>query len=237
MVNEMEIKDAIRYKLMEVYDKKGLTDTINAGYELMALCEKNAYQEKYRLLKGEIAEVILECELIELQKQSKEPSIILKGLCIPFRNSNSTTELDVTLITEKRIFLFECKSYSKKPKITDKCLLDGTMDVYKQSTLHLHALHDYISSYYNKSIDQKPYRFILFEMSTLGVDDQREDKKTIPVLNPKTCLPYLTDEYHKLKSVWDMNGLLKVLIPLSNNSDEMFKKHLERMKNRGKSHE
>jgi hypothetical protein len=227
----MDVKEAIRIQLLKIYETKGLTNTLNAGYELMAHCEKNATAEKYRLLKGEIAEVILECELIELQKKGLTPSIVLKGLCIPFRDSNSTTEMDVTLITKKRVYLFECKSYSHKPKVTDICKLGSTMDIYSQSMLHLKALNQYIGNKYNKVEEQKPYKFIFFEMSTLGVEDLRteENKKRIPVVNPMTMIETLVNDYNDLQEMWDINGAYKILKPLSANSDEVFQQHMARI--------
>lgn len=232
----MDLKEAIRTQLLRIYEKKGLTDTLNAGYELMAHCEKNATTQKYKILKGEIAEVILECELIELQGKGLTPSIVLKGLCIPFRDSNSTTEMDVTLITKKRVYLFECKSYSHKPKVTDVCKLGSTMDIYAQSLLHLKALNQYIGNKYNKVGEQKPYKFMFFEMSTQGVEDLRTEanKKRIPVINPLTMVDTVVKDYNELQDMWDIKSTYEVLKPLSDNSDAMFQKHMARILHKNK---
>lgn len=233
----MDLKEAIRIKLLEIYENKGLSDTINAGYELMKLCEMKARDQKYRVLKGEIAEVILECELIELQKKGLNNSIVLKGLCIPFKDSNSTTELDVTLITSKRVYLFECKSYSNKPKVTDVCKLGSSMDIHAQSVLHLKALNQYLGNCYTNNNEQKPYKFIFFEMSTQGVEDLREqvNKERIPVVNPLTMIETVYNDYKILEDIWDTKKAYQILKPLSDNSDETFKRHMARiLKKKGK---
>lgn len=226
------IKDAIHEQLWKIYDAKGYDVLEKASWDLMKLCESKAKEQKYRELKGEIAEIVLECALYEAQKDI-QPSIVLKGLCIPFRNSNSTTELDLTLVTPKRIILFESKSYKNKPKVTKECLLGGTMDVAKQSELHLTALNQYIGHLRNKSAKQKPYKFILFEMSTEGVSDERtpENKKRIPIANPssfRTVLNSVLEE--SVDDVWDLERLIKILEPLSNNSDKTFERHMARMR-------
>ena len=225
------IKDTIRNQLWDIYDAKGYKTLEEAAWKLMKLCESKAKDQKYRELKGEIAEVVLECLLCEIQRDL-QPSIVLKGLCIPFRNSNSTTELDLTLVTPKRIILFESKSYMHRPKVTEQCKLGDKMDVAAQSKLHLTALNQYIGGVRNKDARQTPYKFILFEMSTEGVNDQRteENKKRIPVANPATLRPVITQVMvESSDEVWDMNTLLPILTSLNANSDKQFERHMKRM--------
>lgn len=228
------IKDAIHEQLWKVYDTKGYATLEKAAWDLMKVCEAKAKEQKYRELKGEIAEIVLECALYEAQKEI-QPSIVLKGLCLPFRNSNSTTELDLTLVTPKRVILFESKSYKNKPKVTGECLLGGTMDVAKQSQLHLTALNQYIGHTRNKLAKQKPYKFILFEMSTEGVIDERspENKQRIPIATPSTFRSVLNSVIAESPDdVWDLDKLVRILEPLSNNSDKTFERHMARMRAR-----
>ena len=229
------IKDDIQSVLWTVYQRKGYKALVDCSWELMSHCEHNAYDMTYRQMKGEIAEVVLDCGLRELQSVIR-PSIVLKGLCIPIRSTGSTTELDLIFVTKRKIYLLECKSYKNKPKVTDECLLGGSTDVAGQSKFHLKGLHEYIGKLCNKE-KGTPYKFILFEMSTEGVDDQRteENKKRIPIANPNNFKDIILEDYENDKDIWDFDSVVKVLKPLASGSDEMFKKHLNRMihKNKG----
>lgn len=225
------IKDNIQSVLWTVYKKKGWEGLYQCSWELMYHCEDNAKFQEYRQMKGEIAEVVLDCGLRELQKVIK-PSVVLKGLCIPVRSSkNATTEMDLVFVTERKIYLFECKSYKNKPVITGECMLGDNMDVAGQNKYHLKALHEYIGGICKKNRGT-PYKLVLFEMSTEGVDDQRteEMKKRIPVFNSKTFIKGILDDYQNSpEGVWNVKELIEVLEPLADNSGDVFKKHLNRM--------
>ena len=224
------IKDNIQSALWTVYQRKGYDVLTQCAWEVMAQCEKKAKEMSYRQMKGEVAEVVLDCGLRELQQIIK-PSIVLKGLCIPIRSTGGTTELDLTFITSRKIFLFECKSYKNKPKVTGECLLGDNTDVAGQSKFHLKGLHEYIGRLCNTQ-NGTPYKFILFEMSTEGVEDLRtpENKKRIPICTPNDFVTYVQNEYNKSNDgVWDVKEVVKVLEPLAKNSDKMFEKHLARM--------
>lgn len=226
----MAVKDDIQGVLWTVYQRKGYETLLKCAWEVMAKCESKAKDMYYRQMKGEVAEVVLDCGLRELQKVIK-PSIVLKGLCIPIRSTGGTTELDVSFVTPRKIFLFECKSYKNRPRVTGECLLGDNMDVAAQSKYHLKGLHEYIG----RLCDTRkgpPYKFILFEMSIDGVEDVRspENQKRIPIYNPDNFVAELTKEYAQLPdNVWNINEVEKVLKPLAMNSDETFKKHLARM--------
>jgi len=225
------IKDNIHNALWTVYDRKGYDSLIHCAWELMLLCESNSYQQSYRQMKGEVAEIVLECGLREIQNIIK-PSVVLKGLCIPVLSNNGTTEMDLLSITTRKIYMFECKSYKNKPTITGECMLGDNMNVAEQSKYHLKALNEYISKYYNKVGNEPPYKLVLFEMSSKGVNDKRteENKKRIPVCNPNTFVKTIALDYRESpKNVWDIDNVVKVLEPLSDNSDNVFKKHLNRM--------
>jgi hypothetical protein len=228
------VKDDIQSVLWTIYERKGYDTLLKSSWELMSHCEKNAKDMMYRQMKGEIAEVVLDCGLRELQKELK-PSIVLKGLCIPIRSTNSTTEMDVILVTKRKIFMFECKSYKNRPKVTGECCLGDNMDVAAQSKFHLKGLHEYIGRLC-KTNATAPYKFVLFEMSMQGVEDLRtpENKHRIPICNPSNFISFIKDEYNKSSDdVWDIEEVIKVLKPLAENSDEVFKRHLNRMIHKG----
>lgn len=224
-------KDKIQNALWAVYKKNGYPALNNCAWELMCYCESNSDKMEYRQMKGEIAEVVLDFGLRELQKSIK-PSIVLKGLCIPMRDKpNNTTEMDVLFVTPKKIYMFECKSYKNRPKVTEECTLGNDMDIAGQSKYHLKALHQYIGRLCKKSKDPL-YKFIFFEMSTEGVEDLRtdENKKRIPIMNPKNFIIELANDYKESKDdLWDVKEVAKVLEPLAKNSDKVFKVHLNRM--------
>ncbi len=224
------IKDNIQSVMWTVYQRNGYDRFLECAWELMAHCEKKAKDMSYRQMKGEVAEVVLDCGLRELQR-TITPSVVLKGLCIPIRSTGGTTELDVTFITSRKIFLFECKSYKNKPKVTGECLLGDNMDVAGQSKYHLKGLHEYIGRLCDTD-KGVPYKFVLFEMSMEGVDDIRspENKKRIPIYTPNNFIEQLTAEYNRSpENMWDVKEVVKVLEPLAKNSNETFKRHLARM--------
>lgn len=228
---EVMTKDKIQNALWAVYKKNDYDTLVKCAWELMVYCERHANLMEYRQMKGEIAEVVLDFGLRELQNQIK-PSIVLKGLCIPMRDKpNSTTEMDLLFITSRKIYMFECKSYKNKPKVTGECTLNGNMDIASQSRFHLKGLHQYIGRLCKRDSD-KPYKFIFFEMSTEGVDDLRtdENKERIPMVNPNDFIIKLAEDYAKSSDgVWNVKEVAKVLEPLARNSDDVFKKHLNRM--------
>lgn len=230
--NSIDLKTAIHTQLWGIYSRKGYTTMVTASWELMKVCEKRAKEHAYRQLKGEIAEIVLECGLRELQKTVK-PSITLKGLCIPFRSiPGKTTELDLVFVTERCIYLFECKSYKNRPTLTGDCMLGDSMDVYSQSKYHLKGLHEYIGRLYNHNRTKTPYKFILFEMSSQGVLDKRtpEAKKRVPVCSPQDFITIFEDDFkHQPHGVWNIDEVVRVLEPLSHASQDMFVKHVARL--------
>lgn len=229
----MMVKDALHNQLTDIYNKKGFDVLVEKSWKIMELSENNASQEKYRQVKGEIAEIVLEYALCEVQKHLTFPSVVLKGLCIPFRTGrNLTTEMDLVFITPYKIYMFECKSYKNRPVITKECLLNGKTDVYKQHKLHTIALNQYISKYI-LSVKDRPYKCIFFEMSTEGVDDRRDDtwKKAIPVVNPENFVEYMVQSFKTYnKELIDVKGCIQILDKLDKNSDKMFKEHLKRLR-------
>lgn len=228
-------KDLLHKKVLSIYNKDGISKASKACWEMLDLFERNSkLNDNYRELKGEIAETFLQCCLTEVQKIVK-PSIVLKSLCIPFKTSDSTTELDLTLVTEGKIYLFECKSYMGGKILTDKCLIDNKMDVYSQSILHCTALNQHLSQFYLHGKDYKPYKLILFEMSRKPLVDKRSDtwKETIPVLNPYTFFKgFQTILSESSEKVWDLKAMYPTLNKLNKESADCFKRHMQKFKER-----
>lgn len=235
----ISVKDALHNQLEVVYNEQGYLRLCEKCWKLMELSESNAKFQKYRSVKGELAEIVLEYGLYEIQKVLNYPTVVLKSLCIPFRTGrNDTTEMDIVFITPYKIYMAECKSYKNCPKITGKCMLGESMDVYNQQRLHTIALNQYISTCIKKC-EVRPYKCILFEMSLDGVDDCREDvyKRSMPVVNPNTLFNFMKNELkanqEKGIEIIDVKNTVKILTDLDNNSKKMFEKHLTRLQRKG----
>lgn len=228
-------------KLIAKYNSVSLNEFVYTSWELMDYLERNSkFDQNNRELKGEVAETFLQCCLHTLSRYI-QPSYILKSLCIPFSNSNGTTELDVTFITPKKVFLFECKAYMGGQKVTKECLIGDKMDVYKQSTLHLTALNQHLSPYYihSKKEDVKPYKYILFEMSRTPLQDLRDEqwKTRIPIMNANNIISAfssLYDSYKNQKDLWRVDQMGDILQELNSKSEAYFKKHLNHYKKEGR---
>lgn len=227
-----ESSELTRDLIFDFYKITSIQATINCSWRLMKYCEGHAKQQVYREIKGEIAEVVLELLLCEMQKVVQR-SIVLKGLCIEFVNSNGTTEMDLVFITPFKIYMFECKSYKNNPKITKECLIAGCTDVKRQSDLHVIGLNQYLGGQYDRTLGVKPYKEILFEMSSEGMRDERDDywKKKIPVLNPNNFIlefgRTLREDRAKASDLWNVEEIAKILKPLARKSDKTFEKHMK----------
>ena len=236
MNDKVLTKDRIQSVLWTVYQKKGYNELLKCAWELMQTCENKSKFMEYRQMKGEVAEVVLDFGLRELQQQLK-PSIVIKGLCFKLRsNKRATTEMDVVFVTDRKIYMFECKSYKNKPKVTGECMLGSDMDVASQSKYHLKALHEYIGKLCKTDKGGTPYKIILFQMSMEGVIDERTEanKKRIPILDPENFISYIVDDYNSSPNdVWNVTEVAKVLEPLAKDSGDVFKIHLNKMIHKG----
>lgn len=230
-------KDELHAKLINKYNTLPFQEFVVTSWQLMDYLERNSkFDQNNRELKGEVAETFLQCCLHTLTPYI-QPSYILKSLCIPFKTSNSTTELDVTFVTPKKIFLFECKAYMGGQSVTKECTINDKMDVYAQSKLHLTALNQHLSSYYlhDKSKDIRPYKYILFEMSRQPLVDQRDSnwKTRIPIMNAGNFLTEfsaLYDTYKNEPDLWRVDDMRGVLDKLTAESAATFQRHLAHYK-------
>ncbi len=233
----MDLKTKTRLAVLECYKYDGLQAAINRVDELMVQCEHEKVDYRLRIdIKGELAEVILECVLSEVQKRLPM-SIISKGLCIRNKHTQLTTEMDVTFFTPARIYMFECKSYSGKKTLTAECTLTNkttSKDVYGQSMHHMEILNQYMLPFRrNRDIKgQAPFKMILFELSTTACEDKRIDrwKRVIPVMTPADLVPFFVEELKSVsKDNWDIPAMLPTLKQLDAMSAQLFKEHMERM--------
>ncbi|MEG2262779.1 MAG: NERD domain-containing protein [Clostridia bacterium] len=233
----MNLKDSTRRAMLECYKYQGLAAVKPKALEIMRQCESNVADFKTRCdIKGELAEVVLECYLMYVQK-TIAPSILSKGLCIRNKNNGNTTEMDVCFFTPIRIYMFECKSYSGKKALTKECTLTNkttSKDVYGQSLHHMTILNQYLTPYRTNVLDkgQSPYRLVLFELSSTECEDKRELKwkKAIPLVTLDNLEQFILNEFSTSAKInWDTPRMLPILQMLDKQSERNFKEHLKRL--------
>ena len=197
------------------------------------------------IIRGELCECLLVLMLEDfIKKNNLNDWIISKGLILKdLSNPNSPyyTELDVTLFTPKRVYLFECKSYRGKKKLDDKCTLYvksqdkwfKRVDVFSQHIKHYKALYRYIKAFRLKSDDEvKPVKIAMFDFSIEDVKDVREEKykRLMPVLNERTLLN-LFEDYNSLPNQWDIKYVRKVVEKLESYKEGLTTRHLKYVTN------
>lgn len=234
----MDLKTSTRTLMLECYRQDGIRAVKEKTRQLIKQCESNTVNYKLRMdIKGELAEVVLECYLMELQKSIK-PSVISKGLCIRDRNTGLTTEMDVCFFAPTRIYMFECKSYSGQKTLTKECTLTNkttSKDVHGQSLHHMKILNQYLTPYRVNTRDkgQSPYKLILFELSTTDCDDRREDrwKKAVPLVTLDQLDAFVVKEFSREQKInWNVQQMLPMLNSLDKQSAVNFKEHLKRLR-------
>ncbi len=226
-----------RATILECYRQYGLARVDEQARKLITQCEHEKLDYRVRSdIKGELAEVVLECHLAEIQKYIPM-SVVSKGLCIRDVNTKLTTEMDVTFFTPCRVYMFECKSYSGKKTITKECTLTNSTvskDVYGQSLHHMQALNRYLVPYrLNRNVKGVgPFKLALFELSTRECSDQRDDvwKSRVPLLTLDNIQEFLVRELTTSNKVnWDIQGMIPLLQQLDAQSALLFKEHLKRL--------
>ncbi len=226
-----------RATILECYRQYGLAKVNAQAKKLILQCEREKLDYHIRsTIKGELAEVVLECHLAEIQKYIPM-SVVSKGLCIRDVNTKRTTEMDVTFFTPCRIYMFECKSYSGKKTITNECTLTNatvSKDVYGQSLHHMQTLNRYLVPYrLNRDVKGVgPFKLALFELSTQECSDQREDiwKSRVPLLTIDNIQEFLVRELTASSKVnWDIQRMIPLLQQLDAQSSTLFKEHLKRL--------
>lgn len=232
----MSLKDNTNTVLYDFYKSTGdLKKTIEV---CRGMLESNKSTPEIR---GEICEVVLVVMLedyIAKNKLDKEgwfisKSLILKDLENPL--SNYLTELDVTLFTPKKVYLFECKSYRGDKRFIKECTLvlknrknNKSFDVYSQHIKHYKALYKYLVKF-RKKVDtiHKPYRIACFNFSQGTTEDERNSKfrNLFPVLDDSN-LYELFSSYDSEPDQWDINYVRRVVNILDDSKEAFTGTHL-----------
>ena len=194
-------------------------------------------------IRGELCETLLVIMLEDFIKKNNldragwflSKGLILKDLDNP--TSEYLTELDITLFTPKKIYLFECKSY-KGEKMVDKELTLYTksskgwnkkFDVYDQHTKHFLALYKYLEGFRERvNSKYKPYKIVAFDFSDGDIIDKRAEKykELFPIKN-ETNLYDIFKTYNDEPIQWDISYVRKVVEKLEETKGSLTAKHLD----------
>ncbi len=234
------LNEITRQAVLHLYETKGIKAADDKVKALLLQCEtkgQNSARDR-GTIKGELAEIYLEYHLLWWMEHARN-LICVKGLCMKSKESNATAEIDVLLASPCKIYLFECKSFSGSKTLSKECFLRGgssEKDVYDQSKYHLKILNEHIADcHYPGKFKAKPYKLILFELSSDNTDDQRSDhwKQNIPLLTMNNLDEWLASELQKAFEVqWNFKKLESILTDLDEKSGAMFKFHMKKIMNR-----
>lgn len=240
-MSNASLNNVTRDAVMQIYLAKGIHAADKKVMELLKQCESwKGNTEERGAIKGELAEIALEYHLLWWTKYASTLTCV-KSLCVKSKTSEATAEVDILAATPFKVYLFECKSFKGKKTLTKECFLQGassSKDVYEQSCYHLKIFEEHLGSC-RPPIRQRtgaaPYQFILFELSSDDLDDQREEKwkKAIPSLTLRTIDDWFLSEFAKAAYVqWDYERLVATLKQLNTTSEKMFDYHMHKIKNR-----
>lgn len=242
--NKIDIaKDAVRYKLLRVYELRGLDASLKMSDEFLneaASVGKELGIDNFgKMIRGELSELYAELCLREYVKNHKG-SFYIKSLCFKRMDGrDGFTELDLTLFTKFFIMAVECKSYSGEKTLTNEGCMNvkgrTSYNVFSQSRMHINNLNYYIQKYRLQTVKDagKPYIMVMFSYSKDYMEDLRtkEWKKKFPLLTENNINDFL-DNICKTEIIWDINKLYKLVTNMHKESAENKKKHIELMSKR-----
>lgn len=207
------VKERTNYALLQLYEQK--------GYDIFKKTILNMKGNKwfkatdYGTFKGECAEIYLYATVMEFVKKFDLSWRVFLSLVIPHRDgiAGHTTELDLVLVSEEMITVFESKSYGGDKKITDVCSIkrsSGKTDIYGQNALHCESLIKQIADF--NINDQKGMKSVLFSYAEGSLEDVRDTqyKRLMPVITEDNLLSYLTS-LTKLEDKFWRDGVYKCL--------------------------
>lgn len=238
-------KDAVRYKLLKVYESRGLQASLDMSDRFLNEAAKTGKELDIdnfgKIIRGELSELYAEICLREYVKTHKN-SFYVKSLCFPRSDGKQGyTELDLTLFTDKFVMLVECKSYSGQKTLTNEGCMNvkgrSSYNVFSQNRMHLVNLDAYIRKHRLATLEDggKPYILCMFSYSKDPIDDLRTEewKTKFRLLTEETMVDYL-DAISKTNKIWDIKGLHTTVGLMNQHSAENKKKHIElSKKNRG----
>lgn len=236
-------KDAIRYKLLLVYQNRGIQASLNMADKFLNEAAKAGKEygidDFGKIIRGELSEIYAEVCLREYVKNHRN-SFYTKSLCFPRADGREGfTEIDLTLFTPKFVMLIECKSYSGQKTLTNEGCMNvkgrSSYNVFSQNRMHLTNLDAYIRRYRLKSVKDggKPYQLCMFSYSKDPIDDLRSNewKSKFRLFTEENMLEYL-NSLDSLDVIWDIKKLYSCVSEMQKHSEENMKKHIALSKKR-----
>ena len=240
-------KEAVRYKLLLVYQKRGLHASLEMADKFLKDASKagkeNNISDFGKIVRGELSEIYAEVCLREYVKTHKN-SFYTKSLCFPRADGKEGfTEIDLALFSNKFVMLIECKSYSGQKTLTNEGCMNvkgrSSYNVFSQNRMHLVNLDAYIRKYRLASVEKggKPYQLCMFSYSKDPIEDLRTDewKSKFHLFTEESLLTYLNN-LEKSEVIWDIKKLYKCVGEMQKHSEENMKKHIEISKRRQASY-
>ena len=237
-------KEAVRYKLLLVYERRGLQASLNMADQFLDEAAKTGKEFNIndfgKIIRGELSELYAEICMREYVKYHKN-SFYVKSLCIPRVDGKGKlsgyTELDMTLFSPQFVMVCECKSYSGKKTLTDEGCMNvkgrSSYNVFTQNRMHLVNLDPYIRKHRLKTVEEggKPYILCMFSYSKEDINDLRTEewKNKFKLLTEKNVLNYL-DNISRNDIIWDSQGLFKTVSELNKNSSKNKERHIKMSK-------
>lgn len=243
----INFKINLRNKLLKIYYDKGYSYAVNTINHLLK--DSNKKTKEFDIsslamnLRGECCEILLELQIREFARKRNLPWILSKGLTFRRKDTKKekTTELDLTLFTPSRIYLFESKYRQGNIQLIDECKIvpkyGNVTDVYKQNMMHLNNLRFYLAPAVIDLKRGKPFSIILYVDEVKRVQDLREEKyqKLIPLVGSENIVEYLNKIANYKTKVWDINKLATIITKMDQESDALFEEHVKReARNNGK---
>ena len=189
------VKGRANYVLLQLYEQKGYD-----VFKRTCINMKGNYwfdKDEYGQFKGECAEVYLYVTILRFIEKYNLTWKVYLSLVLPNRDGiqGHTTELDIVLVSEEMITVFEAKSYNGNKTITDICTINrpaGKKDIYKQNALHCESLIKQIKDYNING--PRGMKSVLFSFAQGSLKDTRDKRcsNLIPVLTEDNLLHYLS---------------------------------------------
>lgn len=233
------VRDNMRQKMLEVYNKNGKEYMIVLANKLLASSVHKNNKNFKALTHGEIAETLLEILILDYMKRNNitdwiiKRGLILKDATNP--NSDFLTELDLTLFTPSTIVLFECKSYGGTIEVFKKGAVyrEGKQiaDVFSQNMIHKNTLNTNIEV---ASIGKPSYKITYFHFALGTIKDKRDDKykRLMPIIKVKTLNTFLDNIKNSEKESWNMQKISRILDIICKNNSRRINAHLNYVMNK-----
>lgn len=189
-----DIRSRTNYALVQLYEQK--------GYDVFArTCENMKHnnwfdKSEYGQFKGECAEAFLYVTIDAFIKKNNLPWRIYQSLVVPHRNGEqgATTEIDIVLVSEQQIVVFEAKSYNGNKTITDECTVHHggkTTDIFGQNGLHCESLQKKILDLNINAYKGMKTAFFSYAVGSINDKRSPEMKTRMPALDERTIQLFL----------------------------------------------